>query len=45
MLNARWKGNAPAATRAPEAIAVGQIRSFRLTKLNPEAPTIELESA
>ena len=45
MLNARWKGNAPAATRAPEAIAVGQIRSFRLTKLNPESPTIELESA
>ncbi len=47
MLNARWKGNtpAPAATRTPEPLTAGQIRSFRLTTLNPDTQTIELTPA
>jgi small subunit ribosomal protein S1 len=46
-LNARWKGNAPAlaATRVPEPLTPGQIRSFRLTALNPDTQTIELAPA
>ena len=47
MLNARWKGNAPApaATRTPEPLIAGQIRSFRLTTLNPDTQQITLEPA
>lgn len=46
MLQARWKGGS-AATVAPkpEAIHAGQIRSFRIAKLDPETKTIELELA
>jgi small subunit ribosomal protein S1 len=46
-LNARWKGNAPApaATRTSEPLTAGQIRSFRLTTLNPNTQTIELTPA
>ena len=45
LLSARWKGNAPAATSGPEPLAASQIRSFKITKLNPEAKKIELELA
>ena len=48
MLNARWKGNAPApaGTRTPERlIPAGQIRSFRVTTLNPDTQLIELTPA
>ena len=43
MLNARWKGGAVAAGSAPEALGEGQIRSFKLLKLDREAKLIELE--
>ena len=44
MLQARWKGGSTtAATPKPEAIHAGQIRSFRIARLDPETKTIELE--
>jgi small subunit ribosomal protein S1 len=44
MLQARWKGNAPAPGPAKsEAVHAGQIRSFRIVKLDPEGKKIELE--
>jgi small subunit ribosomal protein S1 len=45
MLNARWKGGASATTSKPEAVRTGQIRSFRITMLDPAAKKIELELA
>jgi small subunit ribosomal protein S1 len=45
MLKARWQGNAPAATSAPEPLAEGQIRTFKIVKLNPESKKIEVELA
>jgi len=45
MLNARWKGGAPAGGSQPEAVRAGQIRSFRIIKLDSAAKTIELELA
>jgi small subunit ribosomal protein S1 len=43
MLKARWKGNAPAASAQPEPLQVGQIRSFRIVKLDAETKKIEVE--
>jgi small subunit ribosomal protein S1 len=44
MLQARWKGGAGSAGQSkPEAIRAGQVRSFRIVKLDPEAKTIEVE--
>ena len=43
MLKARWKGGAAAGEPKPEAVRAGQIRSFRITKLDPTAKKIELE--
>jgi small subunit ribosomal protein S1 len=43
MLQARWKGNAPAAQAKPELLAEGQVRSFRIVKLDAEKKTIDLE--
>jgi small subunit ribosomal protein S1 len=45
MLKARWKGNAPAAAAKPEPLSEGQIRSFKITKLNADAKKIEVELA
>jgi small subunit ribosomal protein S1 len=45
MLNARWKGGAGATASKPEAVNPGQIRSFRITRLDPAAKKIELELA
>ena len=45
MLKARWKGNAPAASAKPEALSEGQIRSFRIVKLDAEARKIDVELA
>jgi small subunit ribosomal protein S1 len=45
MLNARWKGGAAPAGSAPEALIVGQIRSFRVAKIDREAQTIEVTLA
>jgi small subunit ribosomal protein S1 len=44
MLQARWKGNAPGPQKA-EAPRAGQIRSFRIVKLDQGAKTIEVELA
>jgi small subunit ribosomal protein S1 len=45
MLKARWKGNAPAAEAKPEPLNAGQIRAFKIVKLDPEAKKIEVELA
>src|SRR5579864_9360512 len=37
MLKAHWKGATVASVSKPEALGVGQIRSFRITKLDPSA--------
>jgi small subunit ribosomal protein S1 len=43
MLKAHWKGGAGTAGSKPEAVRAGQIRNFRITKLDPAAKKIELE--
>jgi small subunit ribosomal protein S1 len=43
MLQARWKGSAPARSAKPEAARTGEIRKFRITKLDTAAKRIELE--
>jgi small subunit ribosomal protein S1 len=43
MLKARWKGDAGVGVSKPEAVRAGQIRNFRITKLDPAAKKIELE--
>jgi small subunit ribosomal protein S1 len=46
MLNARWKGGgASSCETRTEALQMGQIRSFRIVKLDAETKTIELELA
>ena len=45
MLQARWKGSAPAPSAAPEPLRTGQIRSFKITKLDPESKSIEVQLA
>jgi small subunit ribosomal protein S1 len=46
MLQARWKGNATAAAgNKPEPLAEGQIRSFKIGKLDADAKKIEVELA
>ena len=45
MLQARWKGSAPAATNQPEPLQAGQIRTFKITRLDPATKTIEVELA
>jgi small subunit ribosomal protein S1 len=45
MLNARWKGGAASGGSKPEAAVAGQVRSFRIVKLDPAAKKIELELA
>jgi small subunit ribosomal protein S1 len=42
MLKAHWKGGASAGESKPEAVCAGQIRSFRIAKLDPVAKKIEL---
>jgi small subunit ribosomal protein S1 len=42
MLNARWKGGVTPSGSQPEALGVGQIRSFRIVKLDRESERIEL---
>ncbi len=44
MLQARWKGGAVTGSK-PEEVRAGQIRSFRIVKLDPEAKKIEVELA
>ena len=45
MLQARWKSGAPGTEAAPESARSGQIRKFRIIKLDKEANKIELELA
>jgi small subunit ribosomal protein S1 len=46
MLQARWKGGASGqSAKKPEAVHTGQVRSFRIAKLDREAKSIELEPA
>src|SRR5580704_7826521 len=46
MLQARWKGGSGAGDKPKhEAVRAGQVRSFRIAKLDPEGKTIELELA
>ncbi len=46
MLNAKWKGGGPAASAAkPEAARAGQIRSFKIVKLDAATKKIGLELA
>jgi small subunit ribosomal protein S1 len=45
MLKARWKGNAPAAAAAPEPLAEGQVRTFKIVKLVADSKRIEVELA
>ncbi|HTV56373.1 MAG TPA: 30S ribosomal protein S1 [Terriglobia bacterium] len=45
MLNAKWKGGGQAGEAKPEAVRAGQIRSFKISKLDPAAKRIELELA
>jgi small subunit ribosomal protein S1 len=43
ILQARWKGNIPAAAARPDPLQSGQIRSFKIVKLDAQAKTIEVE--
>ena len=43
LLQARWKGNTPAASAKPEPISEGQIRRFKITKLDADSKKIEVE--
>ena len=43
MLQARWKSGAVAESSTPQELRAGQVRSFRITKLDPSAKKIELE--
>jgi small subunit ribosomal protein S1 len=45
MLQSRWKGNTPAASAKPEPLGEGQVRSFKIVKLDPETKKIEVELA
>jgi len=45
MLKARWKGGPTSTTAKPEAARAGQIRSFRIVKLDKDTKAIELELA
>jgi small subunit ribosomal protein S1 len=45
MLQARWKGAGAAGQQKREAATAGQIRSFKIAKLDPEHKKIELELA
>jgi small subunit ribosomal protein S1 len=40
MLNARWKGGAAPSGNRPDPLSVGQIRSFKLIKIDRDAQTI-----
>jgi len=45
MLQARWKGATPAPNARPEPLQAGQIRTFKIVKLNSDAKQIEVELA
>lgn len=46
MLQSKWKsGGGSGSSAKQQAVEVGQVRSFRITKLEPEAKKIEVEQA
>jgi small subunit ribosomal protein S1 len=45
MLSARWKGGSAGASARPEPIRAGQVRSFRIAKLDRDTKKIELALA
>jgi small subunit ribosomal protein S1 len=45
MLQARWKSGSASGAAKREPAKAGQIRSFRITKLDSQAKSIELELA
>jgi len=45
MLKARWKGSEPAASAAPEPLRTGQIRNFKIVKLDAASKSIEVQLA
>jgi small subunit ribosomal protein S1 len=45
MLQARWKGGTAAGGTEPDPVRAGQIRKFKIAKLDPAAKKIELELA
>jgi small subunit ribosomal protein S1 len=45
LLKARWQGNAPAAESKPDPLAQGQIRTFKIVRLDAESKKIEVELA
>jgi small subunit ribosomal protein S1 len=45
MLKDRWKGNSPAPSAQPDPLAAGQIRSFKIVKIEAETKRIEVELA
>jgi small subunit ribosomal protein S1 len=45
LLQARWKGSAPSPAVNAEPLQVGQIRNFKIVKLEPEKKVIEVELA
>jgi len=45
MLQSRWKGSVPAPSAAPEPLRAGQIRSFKITKIDAGSKTIEVQLA
>ncbi len=45
MLQARWKGSTPAPSASPEPLREGQIRSFKIVKLDADSKRIEVELA
>ncbi len=45
MLSAKWKQGATKSTTRPEPARAGQIRSFRVVKIDPSAKKIDLELA
>jgi small subunit ribosomal protein S1 len=42
MLKARWQGETKPANAAPEPLAAGQIRTFKILKLDPESKKIDV---
>jgi small subunit ribosomal protein S1 len=45
LLAARWKGNSPAPSAGPEPLSPGQIRSFRIKRLDAAGKSIEVDLA
>ena len=45
MLQARWKGSAPGPAAGPEPLQIGQIRNFRIVKLDLDKKSVEVELA